>query len=93
MYIYINTYIHIYIYICNIYIYIYIRLRLDHLRFSWNNNYKMEVRKDENGNMENATQKFLRSHFLQDDHKRFLEDVVVGLIDKTQGSNPSKREY
>ena len=53
----------------------------------------MEARKDENGNMENATQKFLQSHFLQDDHERFLEDVVVGLVDKAQFSNPSKREY
>ena len=41
----------------------------------------------------NATQKFLQSHFLQDDHTRFLEDVVVGLIDKAQGSNPSKQKY
>ena len=27
--------------------------------------------------------KFLQSHFLQDDHKGFLEDVEVRLIDKT----------
>ena len=56
-------------------------------------NYKMEARKAENGDMENVKQKFLQSHFLQDDHKGFLEDVEVKLIDKTQGSNPTKREY
>ena len=43
--------------------------------------------------MENAKQKFLQSHFLQDDHKGFLEDVEVRLTDKTQGCDPTKREY
>ena len=41
--------------------------------------------------MENVKQMFL--DFLQDDHKGFLEDVEVRLIDKTQGSDPTKREY
>ena len=36
---------------------------------------------------------FLRSHFLQDDHKGFLENVEVRLIDKTQGTDSTKREY
>ena len=53
----------------------------------------MEPRKSKNGDMENVKQKFLQSHFLQDDHKGFLEDVEVILIDKTQCSDPSKREY
>ena len=56
------------------------------------NNYKIEARKAENGNMENVKQKFLQSHFLQDDHKGFLEEVEVRLIDKTQGSDPTKPE-
>ena len=56
-------------------------------------NYKMEARKAENSDMENVKQKFLQSHFFQDDHKGFLEDVEVRLIDKTQGSDPTKREY
>ena len=43
--------------------------------------------------MENVNQKFLQILFLQDDHKGFLEDVEVGLIDRTQGSDPTKREY
>ena len=42
----------------------------------------MEARKAENSNMENVKEKFLQSHFLQDDHKGFLEDVEVRLIDK-----------
>ena len=53
----------------------------------------MEARKVENGDMENVKQKLLQSHFWQDDHKGFLEDVEVRLIDKTQGSDPTKREY
>ena len=48
----------------------------------------MEARKAENGDMENVKQKFLQSHFLQDDRKGFLEDVEVRLIDKAQGSDP-----
>ena len=53
----------------------------------------MEARKAESGDMENVKQKFLQSHVLQDDHKGFLEDVEVRLIDKTNGSDPTKREY
>ena len=40
----------------------------------------MEVRKAENGDMENVKQIFLQSHFLQDDHKGFLDDFEVRLI-------------
>ena len=43
--------------------------------------------------MENVKQKFLQSHFLQDDHKGLLEAVEVRLIDKLQGFDPAKREY
>ena len=53
----------------------------------------MGARKAENGDMENVKQTFLKSHFLQDGHKGFLEDAEVRLIYKTQGSDPSKREY
>ena len=53
----------------------------------------MEARKADNGNMENVKQTFLQSHFLQDDHKVFLDDVEVRLIDKAQDSDPAKREY
>ena len=53
----------------------------------------MEARKAENGDMKNVKQKFLKSHFLQDGYKGFLEDVEVRLIDKTQDSDPTKQEY
>ena len=48
----------------------------DRFRYRWDN-HKMEVRKAENGDMENFKQKFLQYHFLQDDRKGFLEDVEV----------------
>ena len=53
----------------------------------------MEARKAEKGDMENVEETFLQRQFLQDDHKGFLKDVEVTLIDKTQGSDPTKLEY
>ena len=41
--------------------------------------------------MEIVKQKILQSHFLQPDHKGFLKDVEVRLIDEAQGSDPTKR--
>ena len=38
--------------------------------------------------MENVKQKFLQS-----DHQGFLKDVEVPLIDKTQASDPTKRDF
>ena len=64
----------------------------ERFRYRWNN-YKKEARKAENGDMENFKQNFSHGHVLQDDHKGFLEDVEIRLIDKTQGSGPTKREY
>ena len=64
----------------------------DHFRSRWNN-YKSDARKAESGDMENVKQKFLQSHFLQRDHQGFLKDVEVRLIDKTQASDPTKREF
>ena len=43
--------------------------------------------------MENMKQKSLQSHFLQRDHQGFLKDVEVRLNDKTQASDPTKREF
>ena len=64
----------------------------DHFRSRWNN-YKSDVRKAGSGDMGNVKQKFSQSHFLQRDHQGFLKDVEVRLIDKTQASNPTKREF
>ena len=44
-------------------------------------------------NMENIKQKFLQSHFLQPDHKGFLKEVEVRLIDKAQASDQTMREF
>ena len=57
------------------------------------NNYKTDARKAAIGNKESCKQQSLQNHFLQDDHQWFLEDVEVTLIDKTQTSDPIKREY
>ena len=43
--------------------------------------------------MENVKQKFFQSHFLQPDHKGFIKDVEVRMIDKTQVSHPTKRKF
>ena len=64
----------------------------DHFRSRWNK-YKRDVRKAESGDMENVKQKFLQNHFLQRDHQGFIKDVEVRLIDKTQASDPTKREF
>ena len=45
------------------------------------------------GNMEYVKQNILQSHFLQRDHKDFLKDVEVRLIDKMQASDPTKKEF
>ena len=37
-------------------------------------------------------QEYLHSHFESMRHNSFLEDVSVTLIDKTNGSDPTKRE-
>ena len=38
-------------------------------------------------------QKFIREYFLKDDHHGFEKDVSTCLIDKTQSSDPHKRQY
>ena len=77
---------------CKTFVKQYIGNTIDHFRSRWNN-YKSDVRKAESSNMENVKQKFLRGHFLQNDHQGFLKDVEARLIDKTQGSDTTKREF
>ena len=38
-------------------------------------------------------QKSLHEHFLSDGHQNFEKDVSICLTDKTDSSNPHKREY
>ena len=49
-------------------------------------------KQEKNGDIENVKQKCLQCCFLQDDHKGFLEDIEVRLID-TQDSDFIKREF
>ena len=60
---------------------------VDKFRSRWN------ARKAASGKIETCKQQFLQNHFLQDDHHGFLADVEVTLIDKTQASDSTKREY
>ena len=63
---------------------------VDKFRLQWSN-YKDSDRTFLRG--EEIKQKFLHEHFLKDDHHGFEKDVSICLIDKTQSSDPHKREY
>ena len=64
---------------------------VDKFKVRWNN-YKTDARKAASGNIESCKQQFLQNpfsfflfflFFSQDDHRGFLEDAKVTLIDKT----------
>ena len=55
--------------------------------------YTGKTREAASGNTESCKQQFLQYHFSQDDHHEVLEYVKVKLIDKTEASDPTKREY
>ena len=61
----------------------------DSFRSRWNN-YKSKSRKFDRN--EKCMQEYLYSHFASEGHNGFLEDVSIALIDKTDGSDPTKRE-
>ena len=61
----------------------------DSFRSRWNN-YKSKSRKFDRN--EKCMQECLYSHFENEGHNGFLEDVSITLIDKTDGSDPTKRE-
>ena len=63
---------------------------VDKFRLRWNN-YKESDRYFSNG--KEIKQKFLHEHFSKDGHPRFEDDVSICLIDKTQPSDPHKREH
>ena len=63
---------------------------VDRFRLRWNN-YKERDRKFLRG--EEIKKKSFHEHFLSDSHQRFEEDVSICLIDKTDPSDPHKREY
>ena len=61
----------------------------DDFRYRWNN-YKSNSRKFDR--KESCMQEHLYRHFSSSGHMGFLDDVLVNLIDKTDGSDPKKRE-
>ena len=63
---------------------------VDRFRLRWNN-YKESDRKFLRG--EKIKQKSLHEHFLSYSHQSFEEDVSICLIDKTDPSDPHKREH
>ena len=58
-------------------------------RYRWNN-YKFNSRKFDR--KESCMQEHLCRYFSSPGHRGFLNDVSVTLIDKTDGSDPKKRE-
>ena len=58
-------------------------------RFRWNS-YKCNDRKDTRN--ENCFREHLFRYFHSGEHRGFLENVKITLIDKTDGQNPKKRE-
>ena len=61
----------------------------DDFRYRWNN-YKSNSRKFDR--KESCMQEHLYRHFSSPGHRRLLNNVSVKLIDKTNGSDPEKRE-
>ena len=61
----------------------------DNLRGRWNN-CKSKSKGFKRG--EKCIEKHLYNHFKDEGHTEFLGDVSIALIDKTDGSNPTKRE-
>ena len=67
----------------------YVGSTTDRFRFRWNN-YKNCQRKAERG--EDHMQKYLHDHFLGEDHDGLVHNVVITFIDKTDPSDPERRE-
>ena len=62
---------------------------VDEFRLRWNN-YKSNNRKHQR--LEPCMQEHLFEHFNEEGHHGFLEDVSITFIDKTDPSEPLKRE-
>ena len=63
---------------------------IDSFRSRWNN-YKSKSRKFDRN--EKCMQEYLYSQFESERHNGFLEIVSITLIEKTDGSDPTKREH
>ena len=67
----------------------YVGSTTDKFRLNWNN-YKENNRKAKRGEKHMGPLVF--EHFASNDHNGFLEDCSITLIDKTDGSDPTRRE-
>ena len=79
----------VYLLTCNCCIKQYVGQTVDEIRFTWNN-YKSNCRKNQRG--ETCMQQHLYKHFCSSNHNCFISDVSVTFIDKTDPSDPLKRE-
>ena len=67
----------------------YVGSTTERFRFRWNN-YKSCQRKAERG--EDCMQKYFHDHFLSEGHNGLIDDVEIVFIDKTDPSDPTRRE-
>ena len=67
----------------------YVGQTVDHFNMRWNN-YKKDNRKALRG--EHHMQAFFHSHFSEEGHYGFEEDCEITIIDKTDPSQPLRRE-
>ena len=67
----------------------YVGSTTDKFRYRWKN-YKNCQRKAERG--KNHMQKYLHDHFLKENHDSLLNNVEITLIDKTDPSDPERKE-
>ena len=79
----------VYLFTCNKCIKQYTGQTTDNLRGRWNN-YKSKSKSFRRGG--ECIQEHLYKHFKREGHTEFLDDVSITFIDKTDGSNPTKRE-
>ena len=68
----------------------YVWQTVDSFQLRWNN-YKCNYQKHAKGELVN--QQHLYDHFILEDHTQFVNDVSIIFIDKTDPSDPLKREY
>ena len=61
----------------------------DSFRSRWNNNKSNSRKFDKN---EKCMQEYLHSHFVSEVYNAFLEEVSITLIEKTDGSDPTKKK-
>ena len=79
----------IYLISCKVYGKQYVGSTTERFRFRWNN-YKSCQRKPDGG--EDCMQRYLHEHFLSKDHDGLINDVEINFVDKTDPSDPTRKE-